>query len=95
MKSEEVVGIFGPFQVDTALEDWYLVPMWTFPINSQMAGWNDALDILTTLIHRVLRNLQSMEKFDLILLCQALTITVITFDICTSKVAQQVRKSCN
>ena len=58
MKCEEVVGILGPFQVDTALEDWYLYPMWTSPDNRKMARWNDCFDILGNFIHRELGDLQ-------------------------------------
>ena len=72
VKSEVVVRTLGPLQVDTTLENWHLYSTWTFPVESQMAWWNDCLDILTTLIHRELGNLQSVKENWLILVAQTL-----------------------
>ena len=62
MKDKVVSGTLGTFQVDTAYEDWYIYTTWAIPVNSQLARWNDSFNILATLIHGVLRNLQIVKN---------------------------------
>ena len=76
MKVEEVSGTLGPFQVDATHKDWDVHTMWVCPVNSQRAGGQDGINVLITLIHRDLRDLQSVKKISMPLFCN--TIPVIT-----------------
>ena len=51
MKDKEVSGTLGTFQLDTALEDWYISTTWAFPDNNQLVGGNDSINVLATSIH--------------------------------------------